>query len=369
MKRKLLYCVETIGSGGVEQTRLTLVESLISEYEIYFICTQATGAVFERLQELGCIIYVVGELKSVFDYETYLKAIKFAKEIKPDLIHAGVFEGNLIASFISIFTNNKNLILEETSDPTLRTTKANFLLRMLSWRCKKFIGVSKASYDYLITSANVSEKKTININNGVIEKPPTSPVLLDEFKKKYELNKECFIVGTVCRLFDDHKKVSDLIKAAAMLIDSVHSVNVKLLVVGDGPDKGELVTLAEKLGIINNVIFTGYQRETRPFYDLMDVFVLPSSMEAFGLVLVEAMFAKLPIVATNVGGIPYVVREHIDAILVPANEPESIKNAIANLLDDKSLRANLGESGYIRAKDKFSSSRYVSDIRKLYESL
>ena len=101
----------------------------------------------------------------------------------------------------------------------------------------------------------------------------------------------------------------------------------------------------------------------------MDVFVLASAHEAFGLVLVEAMFARCAVVGTAVGGIPYVLDEGRAGVLVPPLNPNALAQAISALLDNAHERAQLAEAGYQRACDRFSAARYVNDIDDLYGSL
>lgn len=115
--------------------------------------------------------------------------------------------------------------------------------------------------------------------------------------------------------------------------------------------------------------FVGYQANPQPYYALMDVFALASASEAFGLVLVEAMFAGLPVVATRVGGIPTVVAEGETGLLVDPGDPLALANALLKLERSRSLRHDMGAKGRIRALTRFSAERYVADVDRLYQKL
>ncbi|UOE80916.1 glycosyltransferase [Vibrio splendidus] len=366
--KRVLFVMETISSGGVEQIRLNLVKALRNTHEFAFICSNSSGRVADELRGIGCKIYEVGSLDSPLNLACYLRALKAAKEFKPDIIHGGVMEGNLQAAFISLFSRNPHLILEETSDPITRPRKllTNKMLKIISLRAKKFIGVSRSSYDYLTHVVGVNKKVAIQIDNAVVESPRTSSIKISELRKEFGLENN-FVIGTVCRLFDGHKKTSDLIKSFSEF--SENKPEARLLIVGDGPDRTMLENLVADLRVSEKVIFSGYQGNTKPFYDVMDVFALTSATEAFGLVLVEAMFAKLPIVATSVGGIPYVVRDGVDGILVPVGDIDKIAEAFNAIYSDTNFKNQLCTNGYQQASEKFSFDRYLSDVTNIYKSI
>src|SRR5690606_31163205 len=105
------------------------------------------------------------------------------------------------------------------------------------------------------------------------------------------------------------KLFSVMLKAIAQLRDRFH--NIKLLLVGDGPDKAKLERMATELGIADRVIFAGYQANPAPFYQMMHVFCLLSATEGFGIAAVEAMHFGLPVIGSAVGGIRDVVVNNV----------------------------------------------------------
>ena len=141
------------------------------------------------------------------------------------------------------------------------------------------------------------------------------------------------------------------------------------IIVGAGPDLGELQELSKRLGVSRNVIFAGYQADTAPYYALFDVFVLASCSEAFGLVLAEAMLFSLPVIATRVGGIPYVVNDGESGLLIEPYSVSQIEEAVISFSKDRELMKKMGEAGLSRAKKYFTESVYISKIEKLYSDL
>jgi glycosyltransferase involved in cell wall biosynthesis len=176
-----------------------------------------------------------------------------------------------------------------------------------------------------------------------------------------------FIIGSCGRLLDEHKRFSDLIQAFASVREQFPKA--RLLIVGEGPDELMLRNLAHQLGVAEHVIFAGYQGDTRPFYEVMDIFALASAHEAFGLVLVEAMFARLPVVATRVGGIPTVVKDGETGYLVEPKVPAKLTDRLLALSNDASLRQSMGQAGLVRARAEFGADRYVRQFDELYQRL
>lgn len=367
-KIRVLHCLETVGSGGVEQRRLSLVRHLDpARYEQHLVCTKAVGGLPQQLEKAGCVIHEVGEFNGIFDRRPYKATLDVVRNFRPHIIHGAVYEGVAQAAVAGRLGRVPVIIGEETSDPENRRWKGHLLYRGLAGLCHHMVGVSPAVVQYLERTIRVPAGKVTLINNGVAEKPPAGQAELTGLRDQFGLPEDSFVIGTVGRLFDDHKRVSDLIRGLSLML-SVRP-DARLLIVGSGPDEAALQELAHQLGVSERVVFAGYQADTQPFYQLMNVFALASAHEAFGLVLVEAMFAQLPVVATRVGGIPGVVKEGDTGYLVEPCQPQELARVILGLADDAPMRRSMGDKGRERALKHFSAERYVSDVDKLYQRL
>ena len=145
-----------------------------------------------------------------------------------------------------------------------------------------------------------------------------------------------------------------------------------LVVAGRDPARygRKIEALCERLGLSDRVSFLGpVDRAVLP--DLLwhsDVFVLPSRMEAFGVAVLEALAAGVPVVATNVGGIPEIVRDGVDGLLVPPSNPAALAGAIRKVVSDEVLKRRLAEAGPPRA-ETFSVARMIAALRQLYVEL
>lgn len=365
---KVLHTLCRIDSGGVEQLRLFLSKNLSAEkYEHLVICQEANGALPALFEANGWKIAEIGLASHILDFEWHNRAYCIAKQFGPQIVHGAVYEGEALASSIGLRIPEAKVILEETSDPTNRRWSGNLLMKLMCMSADRCVGVSPAATQYLTEKINIRVNKVLQINNAVERVQPPSKHCVAKLRNEFGLSEEHFVVGSVGRIEDDPKRFSDLLRAVSILKNEYSQL--RLLIVGDGPDLARLKFLANELGIRERVVFAGYQGDARKFYSLMDLFVLVSQREAFGLVFVEAMFSNVPVIGSEAGGIPFVLDGGRAGVLVPAFAPDALAESIENLMNDSDLCERYAVAGLRRAEQMFSVDRYVSEIDQLYSSI
>ncbi|HLF71121.1 MAG TPA: glycosyltransferase [Dehalococcoidia bacterium] len=178
-----------------------------------------------------------------------------------------------------------------------------------------------------------------------------------------------FVIGATSR-FSPEKGVRYLVEAFALLRRRLGERAV-LRLAGEGPERAKLEALARELGVADAVEFCGWlEHDALPaFLGSLDVFVLPSTYEGFGVSAVEASAAGLPIVATNVHGIPDVVRHSVTGLLVAPKDPQALADAIASLADDAPLRQRLGEAGRAYVAKHYDWHANAAQMDRLYEAV
>lgn len=366
---RVLNIIDTMGSGGVERRRLSIAKLLDkTKFELKIICTNAVGVFPEEFKKHNVEVIEIGDLKSFLDVKQHKKVIKVIGDFNPHIIHGAVFEGVTMAAINGFYKRVPIIILEETSDPVNRRWKGNLLMKLFCTTANKVIGVSPASTDYLENKIKITKNKVVLINNGVVIPDIVSEDVKSKLKEQYAILSDDIVIGSVGRMSSDaHKRFSDLIKAVAILINKNNKI--KLLLVGDGPEKSSYEKLVNDLNIQNNVLFAGYQNEIGNYYSIFDIFSLTSAYEAFGLVLAEAMLHKLPVVATNVGGMKHIVLENETGYLVEKFNVNEIAEKLEKLAFDKNLRIQLGLNGYHVAMNKYTEQSYIKNVSDLYELL
>jgi glycosyltransferase involved in cell wall biosynthesis len=187
-------------------------------------------------------------------------------------------------------------------------------------------------------------------------------------RRKLGLNEDERMILAVGRLSKEKAQI-DLLRAFRKLSDTHAEVNARLVIVGDGPERGQLEDAASSLGIGDRVVFTGQVKNVEVYYGAADVLVNPSHSEGSPYVLLEAMAAGLPIVATAVGGVPELFENNETALLVPASDPRAMADAIARLLNGEKLAAQLAENASELVSSRLSPEAYVRSLAKVYRAV
>jgi glycosyltransferase involved in cell wall biosynthesis len=214
----------------------------------------------------------------------------------------------------------------------------------------------------------VSPSKITVINNSIEIEPWQGR--LDEnhkTKKKEELGIENGpVVGTIARL-SPQKDIYTLLHAISNVVREFPGL--RCLIVGDGDQRRELEDLSHRLELNGNVIFLGYRDDVREILEIFDVFVLSSLWEGFPLVVLEAMAASKPVVATKVPGTAEAVVDDETGLLVPLRHSGKLADSIKRLLRDKNLSQNMGKAGRRRVEKYFNVAKMVDDTEMLYKDL
>jgi succinoglycan biosynthesis protein ExoA len=187
-----------------------------------------------------------------------------------------------------------------------------------------------------------------------------------ELCQRFNLPQNCLIAATAGRLSPE-KGAGDFLEAVARIRDL--PIRVRFLIFGEGVLGKSLQKRAESLKLQDRVIFAGFHADVRHLLPGIDLLVNPSLTEEMPNIVLEGMAARVPVVATHVGGVPDIAGLEESVHLVPPANPEVLASVIDRLLRNESLRESLAERGYRRAQQKFSLSAQRSQFHELYEGL
>lgn len=226
------------------------------------------------------------------------------------------------------------------------------LYRELEFVSQKLITVSRSFANYMSPYVESPESIVI-IPNGFDEK---------RFKPVPHENEIPQLI-TVCRLVPA-KGLDVLLKACAEL--KRKGYDYVLHIIGDGPSRQELEDMAKDLGIYQETIFYGYTLHPEEFMPFFDIFVLPSRAEAFGSVFAEAALSCLALVGSNVGGIAEQIEDGVNGLLVPPEDYVALGEALEKVISDPHYRYELARSAWDNAKNRYSLTKSVNELKKLY---
>ena len=220
----------------------------------------------------------------------------------------------------------------------------------------------------LAINTRVPVEQIVVQHNSV--RPPVQPGIdaVETLRRQLGIHASEFVVLTVGRLSRE-KAQSDLLVAFKHLLDQFPGIPARLVVVGDGPERAKLETTADGLGLREQVSFTGQVGDVQPYYALVGVFALPSLSEGSPNVLLEAMAAHVPIVATAVGGVPEILVNNESALLVPPAKPNAMAEAIGLIWKDKELAERLARNSAELVASRFTPESYVESLTETYREV
>jgi glycosyltransferase involved in cell wall biosynthesis len=360
---RLLLAVDSLEVGGAERHVVDLALALRRKgHEVEVTCS-VSGELCEPLETARVPVWpLTRRLVKRRASLSYARGIrKLLGERTFDLVHAHIF-ASAVAAAIATLGKSVPLVITEHTEASWQTWLTRPVSRWAHRRAKRVIAVSTPIERRLIEHYGVPSHLVTLIPNAVTpasDEPPDPPVALRGVWLEHPL------IGVVARL-QPEKGVANFLKAAVRVAEV--SSQARFLVVGDGPLRGELLDLAEHLGLSERVRFLGYRSDSRALMELMDVLVVPSLTEGSPLIVLEAMAAGVPLVASAVGGIPDQVRHGREGILVPPDDPDALGEALGVLLRDPAYARRLGEAGRRRTQNEFSHETLVRRTEGVYRA-
>ena len=235
-------------------------------------------------------------------------------------------------------------------------------------KADRVVTVCRAFARELAGITGIPVEKFLVQHNAIRPSADASPPDIDSLRKHYGLTENEKIILSIGRLSKEKAHI-DLIDAFANLCEKNPDLHARLMIVGDGPERERLQTAANASASRERICFVGQVSDVEPFYAIADVFVLPSHSEGSPNVLLEAMAANVPVVATAVGGVPEIVENEASALLVPANDPTAMALAISRLLNDRSLANRLASVASGLIKRNHSPELYARSLIGLYREI
>ena len=232
-------------------------------------------------------------------------------------------------------------------------------------KADRVLTVCHAFAQELANITGISVEEISVRHNAIRPSPPPDSTEIESLRERYGLAENDRVILSIGRLSKE-KGHRDLISAFIHLCDTNPETKARLMIVGDGPERESLQAAAKITSVNERVIFAGQVSNVQPFYAIADVFVLPSHSEGSPNVLLEAMAANVPVVATAVGGVPEIVANDASALLVPANDPAALAGAIDRLLADQELGKRLTQTAAALIKSDHSPEQHAEALIAIY---
>jgi glycosyltransferase involved in cell wall biosynthesis len=310
-------------------------------------------------------IHIVHE-RFLFDFAIVPAIRKLADTLQPDIIQTHAVKSHFLVRLAGLHQNRPWIAFHHGYTWTsLRTRVYNELDRWSLQAADKVVTVCRP-FASTLEGIGVRPDRIIIRHNAVKTFSPASAETTAQLRQKLGIQEGIRVLLCVGRLSRE-KAQSDFIEAAALLCKGKARSNICFVIAGDGPDRFKLIDLAKRLSLSDQTIFAGQIADLAPYYTIADLAVLPSHTEGSPNVLLEAMAAGLPIVATAVGGVPEIVEHEKQALLVEKQNPAALARSIERLLVDQELCARLAAAAR-QTVANYTPEAYRDSILSLYQS-
>lgn len=371
-KHKIAYVIDGLGMGGAERLMVPILKHLNRDRFDAYVCALQSrdgNPMAEELRLLGIPVECL-DIKHLRDWDALPRLTGYLKRVGADLVHTQLefanILGNVSAKYLrlpSVCTIHVMPALDVKTKSKLHQRVEWFALRRF---CDRVISVSEEARQHHLAISGAPSSQVVTLYNGI---DLSSFVSLERERERAAVRTELGIppdanVLTTVAVLRPQKGIQFMIRALPAILAS--HPNTYYLVVGDGSHRDALLEEVQKAGVGDRVVFAGMRRDVTRLLSASDVFVLPTLTEALPTVLAEAMAARLPIVASRVGGVPEMVTDGQNGCLVEPEDLDGLVLACRQLVAGKDIRAAMGEEGWRTVDQKFNIERQVDTLEELY---
>jgi glycosyltransferase involved in cell wall biosynthesis len=359
---RIAFCITDLDPGGAERALVQLVTRLDRiRWEPAVYCLAGRGALADDLQAAGVSVVCLGARHWASAGAAW-RLTRALRQFRPAILQSFLFHANL-AGRIAGRLAGVGTIMSGIRVAEKRSRVPLWLDRWTNWLVTANVCVSQAVADFSIGSARFSPDKIIVIPNGVEVARFASAWPAD--LAQFGIPPGSEVVLTVGRL-DRQKGLGDLIECAALVVP--RHPRLHFLLVGEGPQRFTIERLIREKGLNDRIHLAGWRPDVPELLAAGHALILASHWEGMPNVILEAMAAGLPVLATRVEGTTELVQEGTTGLLVLPRAPDALATGLERLLADPALAKAMGQAGRERVATNFSWDRMVSRYEEFYAS-
>ena len=367
---RVLWLIDSLTAGGAESLTASLAEHHDTRrLELHIGCLKRIdGNDFEqRIRDSGTPLKIFN-IRNLRDVTGYRHLLNHVRELMPDVIHSHLTSSSIYGSLLSMQTgiplvSSMHVMPEKSRGIRRKMLRQQLEILLLRRHAARIIMVSAAARDAWIANGTFRPDRLHVIHNG-IPVIPTDTAARQRVRQKLGLEADKTVIACIS-VMRPGKGLEYLLEAFARL----RQPGLRLLLIGDGPERYRLESLSGELGITDRITWTGFRHDTAHLLAASDLFVLPSLFDAFPTVLIEAMMLGIPVIASNTGGIPEIVQHDRSGLLTRPGSPFALQQAVNRLLEDPGLASSLAEHGRYHAMQQLSLSAWQERLLSCYQAL
>ncbi len=363
---KILYIVTQADLGGAQKSVLLLAK----HFNGLIAAGEAKNELFEEANKHGIascrLKYLTRGVSPIFDLLSIFEIYRLVKKIKPDIVHLNSSKAGFVGSIAAklagakvIFTA-RGFVFNEPHSPFVKYILIG-LEKFASLFRDQIITVSEFDRQSALKHHLINPEKISTIHNAI---PQIEFLTKAEAQNALSLQKDKFAIGTIANFYKT-KGLDVFVQAVAKLGSEVKN-KIQVTIIGEGPEDSELKSLIQKYNLENIFNLAGQKQNASQYLKTFDLFVLPSRKEGFPLVLLEAMQAELPIIASDVGGNKEALEDA--GTMVETENPKDLARAISLLVTDSAIRESRAARTSEQTK-KFTLENLYSQMEMVYKKL
>lgn len=372
-RRHIFHLLPRLNEDGTTHMVATVLKGIDRRRYRVTLCGLSPGnADMAALHALADEIHVLG-MHRFFDLSVIVPLYTLLKRSRVDVLHTHRIRPDIVGRVagalarVPVNISTQHYVEEWSERGALVQRIVRALFKWTMGLCQSVACNSAAEQEVLLQEIGERYRsKTCVVHNGLdtdrFQRPPQAKLAV--LREALALPPRARVV-TVVAYLTERKGHRYLLEATAQIQPSFH--DIVLLVVGDGPQKTELASLAEALGITDCTRFLGNRKDAPEILSLSEVAVLPSLWEPFGLAALEAMAVETPVVVTRTGGLPEFVTQAENGYLVPPADARALAESIMRLLADPAMRRQMGMAARNTVMQRFSARHVALAYERLYE--
>ena len=368
----VLHIIDSLHIGGAEKSMAIICRNLNRNKYRCIVCNlREETRLSKSYKEKG--IDVISLNKGKYDITKFIDLCRIMKEKNIHIVHAHLQAAKILGILAAKVVGVPIIITHERStNQFLLTFPFSLLFTFLYLFVDSVISISEHVNDYVKRKVIFSTEKFSTVYNTVDDSffklaskdDEENGMMIHELEE--EKNNGSILIGYIGRIVSE-KGLIFLVRAIPRIIE--FEPNIKCIVVGSGKDEKRIKDEVEKLNIQKHVYLAGETLNVHNILRLLDIFVYPSVYEPLGIAILEAMMYKVPVVASRVGGIPEIISDGRNGILVRGKNSQDLARAIITLIGDPRLRKEYAERGFETIKEKFSVENMIMSIEDIYQGL